>query len=325
LATVQQAEADGVIVSDPGVLTLCRNQFPELPIHLSTQANTTNWAAVEFWRSQGVSRINLAREMSLDEIKEIRRKNSQVELEVFVHGAMCMSYSGRCLLSNYFTGRDANRGDCAQSCRWKYALVEEKRPDLYLPIEEDNLGTYILSAGDLCLLESIPKLMAVGINSLKIEGRMKSIYYVAGVVKSYREAIDICQSLASDQWNPQPIMEELSKISHRDFTTGFLYGQPQSITQSNEDKLYQREYSFIGLVLDYNPETGMALVEQRNHFAKGDRIEIMNPIGSSFSFTLAEMYDQAGNSLQTAPHPQQLINIPIDHPVVSYSMLRKQK
>ncbi|MCL2766891.1 MAG: U32 family peptidase [Peptococcaceae bacterium] len=324
LDVIGQSGADGVIVSDPGVLTICRKQLPELAIHLSTQANTTNWAAVGFWAEQGVKRIILARELSLTEIIEIHRRNPGVELEIFVHGAMCVSYSGRCLLSNYFTGRDANRGDCAQSCRWKYALMEEKRPGLYLPIREDNRGTYIMSAGDLCLLKYVPELVAAGINSFKIEGRMKSVHYLAGVVKAYREAIDGNHTGGEAASNRQIEPDEISKVSHRAYSTGFLFDRPMDTEQGEDNRIYQREYSFIGLVRDFDPDTGMALVEQRNHFSVGDRVEILTPAGKPYQQTIDRMYDLEGNSLTVAPHPQQLINIPVQQPVCQYALLRKE-
>ena len=321
LETIGQAGADGVIVSEPGVLTLCRRHIPEIPLHLSTQANTTNWAAADFWAAQGVKRIILARELSLTEIETIRRRVAGVELEMFVHGAMCVSYSGRCLLSNYFTGRDANRGDCAQSCRWKYALTEEKRPGLFLPVEEDGQGTYILSAADLCLLAQIPELTAAGIDSFKIEGRMKSVHYVAGVVKAYREAIDAYVNGTAAGETPDGL-EELSKVSHRPYCTGFLYGQPGN-APADGDRLYQREYSFIGLVREYEPETGLAVVEQRNHFAQGDQIEIITPGGKLFQQKVENLCDLEGKAVTTAPHPQQLLKMPVAHPVSPYALLRK--
>jgi len=235
-----------------------------------------------------------------------------------------MSYSGRCLLSNYFTGRDANRGDCAQSCRWKYAIMEEQRPGLFLPIEEDHRGTYILSAGDLCMLQHVPELAAAGIDSFKIEGRMKSVHYLAGVVKAYREAIDESHVAGIAAWDPQQVLEEIDKVSHRAYTTGFFYGRPVDTGQGDGDRLYQREYSFIGLVRDYDPETGMALVEQRNNFSQGDRVEIMSPTGKPFQQTINRMYDEEGNSITVAPHPQQLLRIPLEQQVSQYALLRKE-
>jgi len=325
LDRIGQAGAEGVIVSDPGILTMCRKLAPELPIHLSTQANTTNSAAAQFWAAQGVKRIILARELSLEEIREIRRLVTEVELEIFVHGAMCMSYSGRCLLSNYFTGRDANRGDCAQSCRWKYALVEEKRPGLFLPVEEDERGTYILSAGDLCLLAHIPELAESGIDSFKIEGRMKSVHYVAVVVKGYREAIDRYLTPGAADWEPALGMEEMAKVSHRDYTTGFLFGPPQPTELPKPEGIYTRTYSFIGLVREYDPGTGLALVEQRNNFSLGDLIEMVPPVGQPYQLTVSRLYDQNGVAIANAPHPQQLVMIPLEREVAPYTLLRKVK
>lgn len=272
LESIRAAGVDGVIVSDPGVVELVKRLHPDLPIHLSTQANTTNWAAARFWEEQGVARIVLARELSLDEIKEIRERVG-VELEIFVHGAMCIAYSGRCLLSNYLTGRDANRGDCAQSCRWRYALMEEKRPGEYLAVEEDGRGTYILGSRDLCLIEYIPELVRAGVDSFKIEGRMKSVNYVAGVVKAYREALDAYLRDPENYRFDPAWLEEISKVSHRRYTTGFLFGDPGPSGQHYEGEIYRRSHAFVGLVRDYDGSAGMALVEQRNRFAVGDEIE----------------------------------------------------
>ncbi len=322
LNAVRAAGVDAVIVSDPGVLELVKEQHPDLPVHLSTQANTTNWVSARFWEKIGISRIILARELSLEEIREIRER-AEVELEVFVHGAMCISYSGRCLLSSYLAGRDANRGDCAQPCRWRYALVEEKRPGEYLPLEEDGRGSYILNSRDLCLIEYIPELAAAGINSFKIEGRMKSVYYLAGVVKAYREAIDACikgrtDCSAGDAW-----LEEIGKVSHGEFTTGFLFGRPGAAGQQYSSSTYPRRYQFIGLVRGYDAQRGWALVEQRNRFAAGDEVEILTPVGEPIKLRISAMYDEDGNSLQVAPHPRQLIKIPVQAELPEYSMLRK--
>ncbi|MDF9407823.1 U32 family peptidase [Pelotomaculum isophthalicicum JI] len=322
LDTVSAAGVDGVILSDPGVVELVRKLHPALPVHLSTQANTTNWAAAQFWEKLGVSRIILARELSLDEIAEIRERVG-VELEIFVHGAMCVSYSGRCLLSNYFTGRDANRGDCAQSCRWRYALVEETRPGEYLPLEEDEKGAYILSSRDLCLIEHIPELAAAGINSFKIEGRMKSIHYVAGVVKAYREAMDTFFAGGAGCWNPDVWLEEIGKVSHREYTTGFLFGNPGAAGQHYNSKIYRRRYSFIGLVRGYDQQAGLAVVEQRNRFAVGDEVEILTPAGGPSKLTISAIYDEDGYSIEVAPHPQQIVKIPVHKELEAYSMLRK--
>ncbi|MFX4263207.1 peptidase U32 family protein [Pelotomaculum propionicicum] len=321
LDMVCKAGADAVIVSDPGVVDLVRRLYPALPVHLSTQANTTNWAAARFWEEFGVRRIVLARELSLAEIREIREQVA-LELEMFIHGAMCISYSGRCLLSNYLTGRDANRGDCAQSCRWKYALVEEKRPGEYFAIEEDGRGSYIIGSRDLCLIEHIPELVSAGITSFKIEGRMKSVNYVAGVVKAYREAID---AYASDpenyRFNPA-WLEEIEKVSHRDYTTGFLFGSPGPSGQHYEGEIYRRSHVFAGLVRGYDADAGMAVVEQRNRFAVGDDVEIMIPRGETLRQKITRIIDEEGNSVEAAPHPQQVVLVPIDRPVPDYAILR---
>jgi len=321
LDSIQKSGVDGVIVSDPGVIDLVKNLYPGLPIHLSTQANTTNWASVRYWEKQGVSRIILARELSLGEIKEIRQRVG-VELEIFVHGAMCIAYSGRCLLSSYLAGRSANRGDCAQSCRWRYALVEEKRPGEYLPFEEDERGAYILSSRDLCLIEHIPELVEAGIDSFKIEGRMKSVHYVAGIVKVYREALDAFFAGRLDSSDPY-WLEEISKLSHRGYTTGFLFGNPGVAGQRYSNKIYRRRYSFVGLVRGYDAKNGLAVVEQRNHFAVGDEVEILAPSGRPLKHRIKAIYDEEGNTLEAAPHPRQIVRIPVDGELAAFSMLRK--
>jgi len=322
LASLVENDVDGVIVSDVGVLDLIRTRFPQLLVHLSTQANTTNWAAARFWSQLGVSRIILARELSLSEIKEIGSK-VEAELEIFVHGAMCMAYSGRCLLSNYLTGRDANRGDCAQSCRWKYTLMEEKRPGEYFPVEEDERGTYILSSSDLCLIEYIPELVEAGINSFKIEGRMKSANYVASVVKTYRAALDAYQS-DTHNYRFNPVwLEELNKVSNRSYTTGFLFGRPGAAGQHYGKGIYRRSRVFVGLIRDYDHATGLALVEQRNHFAVGDQLEVLVPRGVDFNQNVSRIIDEEGRLVDAAPHPKQLVKVPFAKPVPPYTIIRK--
>lgn len=322
LADVAAAGADGVIVSDPGVFEQVRRLQPGLPIHLSTQANVTNWAAARFWEERGVSRIVLARELSLAEIGEIRSRVG-VELEIFVHGAMCIAYSGRCLLSNYLTGRGANQGDCAQSCRWKYALVEEKRPGQYLPVEEDGRGAYILGSRDLCLIEHIPELVRAGLNSFKIEGRMKSVNYVAGVVKAYRQALDAFRQDPENYRLEPAWLEEIGKVSNRDYTTGFLFGSPGAGGQHYGGEIYRRTHTFVGLVRGYDAAAGLALVEQRNRFAVGDEVEIMGPAGSGFKQTITEIIAEGGSAVEAVPHPRQLVRIPLEKPVVEYAMIRR--
>ncbi|MTI81210.1 MAG: U32 family peptidase [Firmicutes bacterium] len=317
---LQHAGVDGVIASDPGVISILRKAAPELPIHLSTQANTTNYLSAAFWQQQGVKRIVLARELSLPEISEIAEKVN-VELEVFIHGAMCMAYSGRCLLSNYMTGRDANRGDCAQPCRWKYNLVEQKRPDQYFPVEEEDRGTYFMSSRDLSLIEHIPELIKAGVKSLKIEGRMKSVHYVTTVVKSYRQAIDSYFDDPKNYTFDPKWLDEISKVSHRDYTTGFILGQPGGEAQSDKSSQYRRDYRFVGVVRDYDHSTGMALVEQRNNFAVGDKVEVLQPQGENFTVIIKEIYNEKDQAQPNAPHPQQRIKLPM--PLVEeWSMLR---
>jgi len=315
---------DAIIVADPGIVAIARETVPELPIHLSTQANTTNWASARFWAAQGVERIVLARELSLEEIKEIRAR-VDAELECFVHGAMCISYSGRCLLSNYMANRDANRGECAQACRWRYNLVEEKRPGQYFPIEEDERGSYIFNAQDMSLIEHIPELCQAGINSFKIEGRMKSVHYVATVVKAYREAIDAYAANPEDyKFNPK-WKQEIAKVSHRDYITGFYFpekaGQREDYTTTN----YQRSFDFVGLVREFDPATGLALVEQRLKFAVGEELEFSGPKGDQFSQVVEEMWNEEGESIEAAPHPLQLVRFKVTQTVEAFTLVRRMR
>lgn len=300
---------DAVIVSDPGMLTVIKKTVPKLDIHISTQANITNSESVSFWHSAGASRVVLARELSISEIKEIHENiPKEMELEVFVHGAMCISYSGRCLLSNYMTGRDSNKGDCAQPCRWKYHLMEEKRPGEYFPVQEDKRGTFIFNSKDLCMIRHIPELISSGVSSLKIEGRVKSSFYVATVVKAYREAINA-------YYNNQPyddrLFDEISKVSNRDFTTGFFFGKPGSDDHNYSTSSYIRNYDFVGLVKGYDTDKEMVIIEQRNRFKVGDTVDVMPPDGPVSQFVVNEMYDGEGNKIDVAPHPQMEIRIPM--------------
>ncbi|MGI6737731.1 MAG: peptidase U32 family protein [Anaerovoracaceae bacterium] len=317
---------DAVLVSDPAVLELVREQLPGVRIHLSTQANAVNCGAVRFWQRQGISRVVLARELSLEEIAEIRRRvPAEVELEAFVQGAMCVSYSGRCLLSSFLTGRDANRGDCAQPCRWRYHLVEAQRPGEYYPIEEDDRGTYLLNARDLCMLEHIPDLAAAGIDALKIEGRMKSVFYVACAVGAYRRALDAWDA-DPENWRCDPAwMRMLKRASHRRFTTGFYYGPPGAAGQDTATSARRGGRVFCGVVRGYDAGSGVALVEQRNKMTVGDEIEIFGPDESGFVQTLTGMEDADGAPLQTAPHPQQMLRIRTERPVGPLYMLCKGK
>ncbi len=327
LHEIKNLGIDAYIVSDPGIVMMIREIIPNAEIHLSTQANVTNYATANFWSRQGVKRIVLAREMSLREISELREKmQPDTQIEAFVHGAMCISYSGRCLLSNFMIQRDANRGMCAHPCRWKYALVEEQRPGQYYPIEEDERGTYIMNSGDLCMIEYIPDLIAAGVDSVKIEGRMKSVFYVATVVSAYRKAIDsYCADPGNYSFDPRLIVE-LEKASHRKFTTGFYLDKPTDKDQNYETSAYMRDYSFIGIVKSYDPQTGYAAVEQRNKMELGDEIEVFGPYTDFFAQTLEEMYDlETGQALTAAPHPQQMLKIKMKHPVAENFILRKRK
>lgn len=322
LTFLNEIKVDAILVADLGVFTLAKEYAPDVELHISTQANNTNWAAVNAWAELGASRVVLAREMSLEEIKEIREKCS-VELEMFVHGAMCISYSGRCLMSNYLTGRDANRGSCAQPCRWNYALVEEKRPGQYFPVLEDERGTYIFNSKDMCLLPYLPDVIASGVDSLKIEGRMKSVHYAASVVKAYREAIDSYFAAPEQFEVKKEWVEELDKVSHRAYTTGFYYGRPTEKDQIYGTSSYTQTSDFVGLVLDYDEKTGFATVEQRNNMKVGQEIEIFQPHLAGYRQILQEMYNDEGEAIQVAPHPQQIVKIRMDKPVESYGILRR--
>lgn len=313
---------DAVIVSDPGMFTIIKSAVPELDIHISTQANITNTETVKFWHLAGATRVVLARELSINEIKEIRANIAEdMELEAFVHGAMCISYSGRCLLSNYMTGRDSNKGDCAQPCRWKYHLMEEKRPGEYFPIQEDKRGTFIFNSKDLCMIRHIPELISSGISSLKIEGRVKSSFYVATVVKAYRDAINA-------YYNNQPYdekwFEEISKVSNRDFTTGFFFGKPGHDDHNYSTSSYIRNYDFVGIVKGYDKSKEMVVIEQRNRFQVGDTVEVMPPDGPVTEFVVNEMFDGEGNNITVAPHPQMEVRIPMK-PLPQHAILRVSK
>lgn len=319
-------KVDAVIVSDPGMFAVIKRTVADLPIHISTQASVTNYETIMFWYDLGVRRIVLARELSFEEIKEITRKiPKDLEIEAFVHGAMCMAYSGRCLISNYMTGRDANMGDCAQPCRYKYNLVEEKRPGEYFPVYEDDEGTFIFNSKDLCMLEHIPNLVDSGITSFKIEGRVKSAYYVATVIRSYRMAIDDYYKQGDSYLYDPSYLDEIKKVSHRDFTTGFYFGKPDKNAQVYTTSSYIRGYDFVGRVLDYNEETNIATVEQRNRMFLGEEIEIFGPQAKHFSQKIEEMWDEEGNKIDVAPHPQQIIKIRLDNAVEQFYLIRKSK
>lgn len=321
---IRDIGADAVIISDLGVFRTIREVAPDLPIHISTQANNTNWASVKFWEELGVSRVVLAREISLEDISLIRHK-VDIELEAFIHGAMCISYSGRCLLSNYFTqNRDANRGECAQVCRWKFNVVEEKRPDQYYPVLEDERGTYLFNSKDLCLLAHIPQLAASGLTSFKIEGRMKSVHYVATVTRVYRAALDAYQANPEKFAVREEWWQELNKISHRPYTSGFYFGKPNENDQIYSGSSNTQTHDFVGLVRSYDAERQVAVVEQRNNIKLGEEIEIAQPGQPNFTQVIQSMTDIEGNPIQAAPHPQQLVIMPVGQPVEPFAMLRRK-
>ena len=325
LESIKHLPLDGILVSDPGIMMMVKEVIPNAEIHLSTQANLTNSKTAEFWREIGMKRLVLARELSLEEIKGIREKLPEdVELEAFVHGAMCISYSGRCLLSNFMTGRDSNRGACAHPCRYKYVLEEEKRPGEFYPIEEDKRGTYIMNSKDLCMIEHIPELIEAGVSSAKIEGRMKSIFYIAEVISAYRKAIDAYyEDPKGWTFNPE-WMAELQKASHRQFTTGFYFDYPED-AQNYSTSSYIKTYAFTGIVLGYYQDVEGALVEQRNKMIVGDEVEFFGPDGKCFKQTITKMWDyESGEEITEAPHPQQKILIKTDEPVSEYYMIRKK-
>lgn len=323
---ISETGIDAVIVSDPGILSYLIDLKPSFDIHLSTQANTTNWRSATFWHKLGVKRIILSRELTIEEIVRIRQNTPRtLELECFVHGSMCVAYSGRCALSNYLTGRDANRGECAQPCRWKYYLTEEKRPGDYMPIVEDERGTYILNSKDLCMIEHIKALADAGIDSFKIEGRMKGIYYVASVVRAYRHELDSYSLNRSHYLFNEKSLDELGKVSHRSYTTGFFFGPPTGDAQVYESSAYTKTYDFAGIVMEYITDENMMIVEQRNNFAVGDEMEIMFPNGIHFiQYTVNSIFDEFMNPAKVAPHAQQKLFLPAPFEIPVFSMLRKK-
>ncbi|WP_038154736.1 peptidase U32 family protein [Veillonella magna] len=324
LQYLESIHVDAIIVADLGIFLLAKRVAPGLELHVSTQANTTNYLTTEFWKEQGAARVVVAREVSIKDIKTMR-ESADIEIEAFIHGAMCISYSGRCLLSNYFTTtRDANRGQCAQACRWKYSLVESNRPGEYYPIEEDQHGTYIFNSKDLCLLKHIPELYEAGVDSLKIEGRMKSVHYVATVTKVYREAIDTYLKEGKEWYVRDEWMEELEKISHRPYTEGFSVEKPDETAQNYGKSSNTQTHDFIGLVEGYNTEEGFAYMEQRNNFKVGDEVEFCQPHGALVHHVITKMTDENGEEITVAPHPQMKVRLYIDTPLETYSMMRRK-
>ena len=316
---------DALIVADPGMFMKVKEVAKDFPIHISTQGSVTNQETVKFWQQLGAERVVMARELSLKEVSDIIKEvGDSIEIETFAHGAMCMSYSGRCLLSNYMTGRDANMGDCAQPCRYKYHLVEEKRPGEYFPIEEHDEGTFIMNSKDLCMIEHIDDMIKAGIASLKIEGRVKSEYYLATVIRSYRMAIDAYYADPKNYKYDPYLLEEIKKVSHRDFTTGFFYGKANENSQVYKDNSYIRGYDFVGLVLDYDEENKIATVEQRNRVFVGEDIEIFGPGIKHFDYKIEKMLDDKDREIDVANKAKQIFKIKIDEPIKKGFILRRK-
>ena len=323
---LKEMKPDGLIIADPGMFTLAKEICPEIDVHISTQANNTNYETYRFWERLGATRVVSARELSIQEIKEIREHISdKMEIETFVHGAMCISYSGRCLLSNYFTGRDANQGACTHPCRWKYAVVEESRPGEYLPVYENERGTYIFNSKDLCMIEHIPDLIDAGIDSLKIEGRMKTALYVATVARTYRKALDdYAESPEKYEANMPWYLDQISNCTYRQFTTGFFYGKPTEETQIYDSNTYVKEYTYLGIVGEKN-EQGWYKTEQRNKFSVGEMIEVMKPDGRNVEVTVKAIYDEDGNSMESCPHPKQTLYVDLGMELDQYDILRRKE
>ncbi len=317
---VQKLGADAVIVSDLGVMELLREHVPNLPIHISTQASVTNYMTVKKFVSDGAERVVLARELSLGEIAEIKEKTG-AELEVFCHGAVCMSYSGRCLLSNYLANRDSNMGQCAQPCRWQYYVMEEKRPGMYMPVVETERGTFVFNAKDMCLIEHIDKLIAAGVDSLKIEGRIKTAYYVATVVKSYRRAIDAYYE-NSENWYKGEYLTELKKVSHRKYDTGFFFGRPEEIYS---DGSYIRNYDVIADIVKSAPDEGRLYLSLLNKVTEGETLEVMEPDGDFWYLKAEDLKDENGEPISTANHATMLFSLKCERNVSPYAFIRRKR
>ncbi len=323
LYELKELGPDALIIADPGIFMKARRICPEIDIHVSTQANNTNYETYNFWYQLGAKRVVAARELSMAEIKEIKQKIPQdLEMESFIHGAMCISYSGRCLLSNYFTGRDANHGACTHPCRWKYAVVEEKRPGEYLPVYENERGTYIFNSKDLCMIEHIPELVDAGVDSCKIEGRMKTALYVATVARTYRKAIDdFFESEEKYRENMPWYLDQISRCTYRQFTTGFYFGKPDDDAQIYDNNTYINEYIYLGIVYDLD-DRGYARIEQRNKFCVGDEIEIMKPDGRDVTATVRGMYREDGEAVESCPHSKEIIYLDLSEKAGKYDILR---
>ena len=323
---LKEVNPDALIISDPGVFMIAKEVLPEMELHISTQANNTNYGTYLFWKGQGAKRVVSARELSLREIKEIRDHiPDDLEIESFIHGAMCISYSGRCLLSNYFTGRDANQGACTHPCRWKYSIMEETRPGEYMPVYENERGTYIFNSKDLCMIEHVPDLINAGIDSLKVEGRMKTALYVATVARTYRKAIDDYQTDPKRyEANMDWYKEEIGKCTYREFTTGFFYGKPDETTQIYDNNTYIKNYTYLGII-GQRDEKGYYSLEQRNKFSVGEQIEVMKPNGENIEVVVKGIYDEDYEPMESAPHPKQLLHIDLGIPLDQYDILRRRE
>ncbi|MGN0374476.1 MAG: U32 family peptidase [Butyrivibrio sp.] len=321
----EKVHPDALIISDPGMFMIARKTVPDMDIHISTQANNTNYGTFDFWHEMGASRVVTARELSLNEIKEIRENiPRELEIETFIHGAMCISYSGRCLLSSFLAGRDANRGACTHPCRWKYYVMEESRPGQYMPVYENERGTYIFNSKDLCMIEHIPELMEAGIDSFKIEGRMKTALYVATVARTYRLAID--DYIKSPEYYKSRIpfyKSEIAKCTYRQYTTGFFFGKPDENTQIYDSNTYIKEYTYLGIV-QVDGE-GKYEIEQRNKFSVGEHIEVMKPDGRNICVTVLSIQDENGNEMESAPHPKQKLYIDLGIELENFDILRRQE
>ena len=322
---LKKLKPDALIIADPGIFEIAKEVCPEIPRHISTQANNTNYGTYLFWYKQGAERVVTARELSLAEIKEIRvHIPDDMEIETFIHGAMCISYSGRCLLSNYLTGRDANQGACTHPCRWKYSIVEEKRPGEYMPVFENERGTYIFNSKDLCMIEHIPEMLDAGIDSFKIEGRMKTALYVATVARTYRKAIDdYLKDPKLYEEHMKWYQEQIANCTYRKFTTGFFFGKPNEEAQIYDNNTYLRNYVYLGSVEEETD--GLIRLEQRNKFSVGEEIEIMKPDGRDILTKVTAIYDENMTEQESAPHPQQKLWVRLEQPAEKYDILRRKE
>ncbi len=325
LHELKEISPDALIIADPGIFLLAREICPKMELHISTQANNVNFETFRFWQELGAKRVVCGRELSLKEIREIREGVSpEMEIEVFVHGAMCISYSGRCLLSNYFTGRDANRGECAHPCRWRYAVMEESRPGEYLPVFENERGTFLFNSRDLCMIDHIPELLDSGIDSFKIEGRMKTALYVATVTRAYRKAIDEYRKDPKlYERNREWYRRQVGSCTHRPFSTGFFFGSPSGGLQTYDDGMYVQEYTYLGMVSEVTKE-GLCKIEQRNKFSVGEQIEVMKPDGTDLPVTVRSIRDENGDFQESAPHAKQKLLLDFGEKLELYDILRRK-